>query len=138
MEDAEEAGPDYCRYYGNSEACTPPASGCVPLAGIKLARYVLLFYSEACDSTLQMEAGEFKDRAPLPPDEIQAYIDTADHGYRRITDPEVVVRRVEEYARSVLDLEPGERVFRNAEEAVPPISERGANTPMEEPVARRA
>ena len=70
-----------------------------------------------------MERDEFRRRAPLPPEQVEAYIDTSERGHERIADPELVVQRVWEYARSALDLQPGERVFRSAEETwEPPLS----------------
>jgi hypothetical protein len=54
---------------------------------------------------------------------VEAYIDTAEYGYRRIYDPEIVVQRVWEYARAVLALEHGERVPRVPGRFVPPGDE---------------
>lgn len=81
-----------------------------------MARFVLQFYSEATEQTLALEVEEFHRKGPLPPKQVEAYVDTPDYGYRHITDPEVVVQRVADYARMVLDLKPGERVFRSPEE----------------------
>jgi hypothetical protein len=44
-------------------------------------------------------------------------------GYERITDPEIVVERVADDARRVMDLKPGEVIFRSPEE--PHHSSRG-------------
>jgi len=88
-----------------------------------MARYVIQFYSEATEETLAMEREQFRRRAPLPPKQVEAYIDTPEFDYRHITDPDLVVQRVWEYARAVLDLKPGERIFRSPEETwEPPLS----------------
>lgn len=116
LEDVRAHGPCLCRYYSDRKLCSAPRFGCVQAAGLKVARYVLQFYSEATEQTLLMEVQEFRRRAPLPPDGVVAYIDTSEWGYRRITDPEFVVLRVADYARRVLDLKPGEVIFRSPEE----------------------
>ena len=122
FEDAEKREERPCEHYPERRECSPPSFGCVALAGAAMARYVIQFYSEATDDTLAMEREEFRRRAPLPP-QVEAYVDPSERGYQRITDPEQVVQRVWEYARAVLDLKPGERVFRSAEEAwTPPLS----------------
>jgi hypothetical protein len=121
--DVDKQGRTPCRYYPDRKECAPPGFGCVQLAGVAMARYVLQFYSEATEETLAMEKAEFRRRAPLPPEDVEAYVDTPDEGYRRITDPDLVVERVWEYACAVLDLKPGERIFRGTEESwEPPIS----------------
>jgi hypothetical protein len=81
-----------------------------------MARYVLQFYSEASEEALAMEKDQFRRRAPLPPKRVETYIDTPEYNYRRITDPDLVVQRVWEHAQAVLDLKPGERIFRASEE----------------------
>ena len=127
FEDAEKGGGRSCQFYPERRECSPPSFGCVQLAGAAMARYVIQFYSEATEDTLAMEREEFRRRAPLPPGQVEAYIDPSEQGYQRITDPEQVVRRVWEYARAVLDLKPGERIFRSAEETwTPPLGEQGA------------
>jgi len=127
FEDAEKRGARPCQFYPERRDCSAPAFGCIQVAGAAMARYVIQFYSEATDDTLAMEREEFRRRAPLPPEQVQAYIDGSEHGYERITDPELVVQRVWEYARAVLDLKPGERVFRSAEETwTPPLSAQSA------------
>jgi hypothetical protein len=121
--DVDKQGRTPCRYYPERSECSAPRFGCVQLAGAAMARYLLQFYSEATEETLAMEKEEFRRRAPLPPDQVEAYIDTPDEGYRQVTDPDLVVERVWEYARAVLDLKPGERIFRSSEETwEPPIS----------------
>ena len=101
--------------------------GCVQLAGAALARYVIQSYSETSEDMLATEREEFRRRVPLPPQQVEAYIDTSERGYQGITDPEQVVQRVWEHARAVLDLKPDERVFRSAEEAwTPPLNAEAA------------
>jgi len=123
FEDAEKSGGKPCEFYPERRECSAPSFGCVQVAGAAMARYVVQFYSEATEDTLAMERDEFRRRAPLPPEQVEAYVDASERGHQRITDPEVVVQRVWEYARAVLDLKPGERVFRSAEETwTPPLS----------------
>jgi hypothetical protein len=129
FEDAEKGGRRPCQFYPERRECSPPSFGCVQLAGAAMARYVIQFYSEATEDTLAMEREEFRRRAPLPPGQVEAYVDPSEQGYQRITDPEQVVQRVWEYARAVLDLKPGERIFRSAEETwTPPLGEPGARS----------
>jgi hypothetical protein len=116
FEDAKKHGWTPCPFYREGSGCSSSAYGCVQLAGVKMARYVLQFYSEASEVALDMERDQFQRRAPLPPKRVEAYIDTPEYNYRRITDPDLVVQRVWEYACAVLDLKPGERVFRASEE----------------------
>jgi hypothetical protein len=54
----------------------------------------------------------------LPPDRVEGYVDT-EAAFRWVTNPEVVVERARKYARAVLDLRPGERIFRSPQEHVP-------------------
>ena len=130
LADAKARGMDICRNYADRRECSLPRYGCVRLAGLKVARYMLLFYLEASERTMDMEVEEFHKRAPLPPYQVEAYIDTPQYLHRQITDPETVVQRVGEYARAVLDLKPGERIFRASEEPVPPAKEEGAGIPQ--------
>jgi hypothetical protein len=145
FEDAKSHGWAACPFYRQGRGCSSSSSyGCVQLAGVKMARYVLQFYSEASEETLAMEMDQFRRRAPLPPNQVEAYIDTPDHNYRRITDPDLVVQRIWEYAQAVLDIKPGERVFRATEEEwTPPLAVEAEPTAagderMEPPPARRA
>ncbi len=140
FEDAEKRAGKPCQFYPERSGCSPSSFGCVQLAGAAMARYVIQFYSEATEETLAMEREEFRRRAPLPPDQVEAYIYSAEGGHQRITDPELVVQRVWEYARAVLDLKPGERVFRSAEETwTPPLNAQLANAGEEgAPPAPRA
>jgi hypothetical protein len=143
FDDAKKSGWTPCPFYREGRGCTSSSYGCVQLAGVKMARYVLQFYSEASEEALALERDQFQRRAPLPPKRVEAYIDTPEYNYRRITDPDLVVQRVWEYARSVLDLQPGERVFRASEEDWAPPVAVGAESPaasdesMKPPPARR-
>ena len=116
MEDAEARGQTACRYYPDRKECSPPDFGCIQQAGTAIARNVIQFYSEATNETLSIEREEFKKRAPLPPDKLKAYIDIPERDFQLITDPELVVQRACEYARAVLGLKAGERIFRSPEE----------------------
>ena len=144
FEDAKKRGWTPCPFYREETGCSSSSYGCVQLAGVKMARYVLLFYSEASEQALAMERDEFQRRAPLPPKRVEAYIDTPEYNYRRITDPDIAVRRVWEYAQAVLDLKPGERVFRASEEewtapvAVEAEVPEASDKKVEPPPARRA
>ena len=144
FEDAKRHGWEPCPFYRQGHGCSSSSYGCVQLAGVKMARYVLQFYSEASEETLAMERDQFRRRAPLPPNQVEAYIDTPEHNYQRITDPDLVIERIWEYARAVLDIKPGERVFRATEEEwTPPLAVEAEPTAasdesMEPPPARRA
>jgi hypothetical protein len=105
-----------CSHRTDRSECADPRFGCVQVAGVKMARYVIDFYAEATERTLAIEKEEFRRRAPFPPDKMEAYIDIPERNYQHITDPEVITQRVWEYARSVLDLKPGEEIFRSSEE----------------------
>jgi len=120
FQDARRRGWAFCPFYPDRRECSPPACGCIAVSGTRMARYVLQFYSEATEETLAMEREHFRWRAPLPPEDVEAYIDISEHDHRRITDPHQVVQRVWEYARAVLDLKPGERIFRSPEESWEP------------------
>jgi hypothetical protein len=144
FEDAKKSGWTACPFYRQGRGCSSVSSGCVQLAGVKMARYVLQFYSEASEETLAMEMERFRRRAPLPPNQVEAYIDTPEHSYRRITDPDLIVQHISDYARAVLDIKPGERVFRASEEEwTPPLdveaeSKAAGDESMEPPPTRRA
>lgn len=120
VENARARGPTRCPYYDNRSECWSSRFRCIQLAGVKVARYVLEFYAEASERTLAMEMEEFRRRAPLPPNQVESYVDTRDYLYRRITDPDVVVQRVWAYASAVLDLRPDERIFRSSVDLTPP------------------
>jgi len=120
FEDAQRHGPKPCPLLDEPEKCSPPRFGCIAEAGARMARCVLRFYTQASEETLALDRDFFRRRGPLPPEDVEAYIDTAEYGHRRITDPKVVVQRVWEFARAVLDLKEGERVLRAPGRFVPP------------------
>ena len=120
--DAQAMGQKRCKYYFQRELCMPPRFVCVRMAGLKVAQHVLKFYSEVTEETLAMEIEEFRKGGPMPPKWVEAYIDTPEFGSRQITDRDLVVQRVADYARKVLDLKPGEKVFRSPEEPPAPPS----------------
>jgi hypothetical protein len=120
FEDAKRRGWTPCPFYDERPSCSPPSVGCIAVAGARMARNVLQFYTEASEHTLGMDRDFFRLRAPLPPKQVEAYIDTGEHDHRRITDPDLVVQRVWEYARAALDLEEGERAPRRPGRFVPP------------------
>ncbi|MBI2873106.1 MAG: hypothetical protein HYY00_07980 [Chloroflexi bacterium] len=126
LPDVKEHGAELCPYHTDRRQCSLPRYGCVRVAGLKVARYLLLFYGEASQRTLALEVEEFRQRAPLPPRQLEAYVDTPNYHLRQVTDPQLVVQRVSEYASAVLDLKPGERVFRASDEGTPPLKEPGA------------
>lgn len=123
FENAKRHGSSVCPYYPQRSLCSPPRFGCVAVAGARMARCVLQFYTEASEHTLAMDRDFFRRRGPLPPKQVEAYIDTAEYGHRLITDPDLVAQRVWEYARAALDLEPGERVPRRPGRFMPPGEE---------------
>jgi hypothetical protein len=123
FEDAQRRGPRSCPFLDEQEKCSPPRFGCVAVAGARMARCVLQFYTQASEETLALDREFFRRRGPLPPKDVEAYIDTAEYGYRRIYDPNLVVERVYEYARAALDLKEGERVPRAPGRFVPPDEE---------------
>jgi hypothetical protein len=145
FEDAKKSGWSACPFYRPGSGCSASSSGCIQLAGVKMARYVLQFYSEASEETLAMEMEQFRRRAPLPPNQVEAYIDTPEHNYRRISDPDQILQHIADYARAVLDIKPGERVFRATveEDWTPPLEVEAEATAagdesMEPPPSRRA
>ncbi len=105
-----------CSHHTDRSECHNPRFGWVQVAGAKMARYVVEFYIEATEKTLAMEKEYFRQRAPLPPNKLEAYIDIPERNFQHITDPEISAQRVWEYARAVLDLKPGEEIFRDSEE----------------------
>jgi hypothetical protein len=110
-----------CPLASDPAKCSPPRFGCVRVAGARMARAVIQFYTEASEATLAMDRDFFRRRSPLPPKAVGAYVDP-EHGFRHISDPEQVVQRVWEHARAVLDLQPGERVRRQVGRYTPPAS----------------
>lgn len=115
FEDGQVSGLRACPFYPERRDCSPPDAACVHLAGAAMARYVLQFYDEASEETLATELEEFRQRAPMPPDTVKAYVEPQDHELLRIEEPDQVVQHVGDYARAVLNLKPGERVSRSAE-----------------------
>ncbi len=122
VKDAQARGQKRCKYYYERELCSPPRFVCVRMAGLKVAQHVLSFYSEVTEETLAMEIEEFRKGAPMPPRWVEAYIDTPEYSSQKITDPELVVQRVADYARKVLDIKPGEKTFRSSEDPPPPAT----------------
>lgn len=98
-----------CQFHGKQAECSPPRFGCVQMAGVKVARYVVEFYSEPSEEALELEMKEFRRYAPLPPDRAEAYVDGRGAEYLRLTDPEEIVARVRDCARTLLNLEGGKR-----------------------------
>ncbi len=113
---AQARGQERCKYYFERELCSPPRFICVRVAGLKLAQQVLGFYREASEETLAMEIEEFRKNGPMPPETVEAYIDTPEYDSRKLTDPDIVLQRVADYARKVLDLKPGQRIRRSSQD----------------------
>ena len=107
---AQGRGQIRCKYFSDRKSCSPPRFGCIKLAGLRVARSVLQFYDEATEKNLGLEIEQFLRKGSLPPEQVEAYVDTPDYGNRYVTDPGLVFQRVADYARKVLDLKPGERV----------------------------
>ena len=105
-----------CKYFSDRKSCSPPRFDCIKLAGLRVVRSVLQFYDEATEQNLGLEIEQFFHKGPLPPEQLEAYVDTPDYGCRHITDPGLVAPRVADYARKVLDLKPGERVPRSTKD----------------------
>jgi len=122
--DARARGQIRCKSLSDRKSCSPPRFGCIKLAGLRVARSVLQFYDEATEQNLAIEIEQFFHKGPLPPEQMEAYVDTLDYGCRHITDPGLVAQRVADYARKVLDLKPGERVLRSTEDPPPPSPQR--------------
>ena len=136
LEDVRSTGGRVCRYQSARHECSPPSYGCVQVAGLKVARNVLVLQSEASEKTLSLEVGAFQARAPLPPDQVRAYVDTPEREYRRLSDPQLVVERVGEYARAVLGLKPAERVVRQPEGPMASSVEDGTKASQEKESTR--
>jgi hypothetical protein len=109
FEDAMRQAVVECPYAADRAQCAPPRFACIRVAGARMARAVIQFYTEASEETLALDREFFRRRGPLPGQGLEAYLDP-ERGFQRITDPEQVVQRVWEHARAVLDLEPGEHV----------------------------
>ena len=116
VSDSRAHGQTRCKFFSDRKTCSPPRFGCIMLAGLRVARSVLQFYKEATEQNLAIEIEQFFRKGSLPPEQVEAYVDTPDYGNRYVTDPGVVVQRVADYARKVLDLKPGERVPRSTKD----------------------
>ena len=122
VSDSRSHGQIRCKYFSDRKSCSPPRFGCIKMAGLRVARSVLQFYDEATEQNLALEIEQFFRKGSLPPDQLEAYVDTPEYGNRYVTDPDVVAQRVGDYARKVLDLKPGERVSRSTEDPLNLIS----------------
>ncbi len=122
FEDAKRQAAVECPYAADTAQCSQPRFGCVRVAGARMARAVIQFYTEASEETLALDRDFFRLRGPLPPKAVEAYVDP-EHGFQRITDPAQVVQRVCEHARAVLGLRPGERVPRQVGRYAPPAAD---------------
>ena len=109
FEDAMRQAAVECPYAADRAQCSPPRLACIRVAGARMARAVIQFYTEASEETLALDREFFRRRGPLPGQGLEAYVDP-ERGFQRITDPEQVVERVREHARAVLGLQPGEHV----------------------------
>lgn len=116
VSDSRAHGHIRCKYFSDRKSCSPPRFGCIKLAGLRVARSVLDFYDAATEKNLGLEIEQFFHKGPLPPEQMEAYVDTPDYGCQHITDPGLVAQRVADYARKVLDLKPGERVPRSTKD----------------------
>lgn len=114
--DARAHGQIRCKFFSHRKSCSPPRFGCIKLAGLRVARSVLEFYDAATEKNLRLEIEQFLRKGPLPPEQVEAYVDTPDYGNRYVTDPAFVVQLVADYAHKVLDLKPGERVPRSTKD----------------------
>jgi len=118
--DARARGQTRCPYFSHREGCSPPRFECIKVAGLKLARRVLECHAEATEETLALEIEHFAKTGPLPPHQVEAYVYTSELGCKHISDPALVLQRVADYARQVLDLKPGERIFRSTRDPLHP------------------
>ncbi len=119
---SDAQGQTRCRYYAERQLCSPPRFDCVKVAGLRVARRVLECHGESTEQTLALEIEHLDRTTPLPPEQLEAYVDTSEFGCRYITDPGLVLQRVADYARKVLDLKPGERIFRSTKNPLHPDS----------------
>jgi hypothetical protein len=111
-----------CPYAAEHAQCSPPRFACIRVAGARMARAVIQFYTEASEETLALDREFFRRRGPLPGQVVEAYIDP-DHGFQRVTDPALVVQRVWEHAHAVLGLESGEHVRHQVGHYTPPTGD---------------
>jgi hypothetical protein len=122
FEDAMQQAVVECPYAADPAQCSPPRFACVRVAGARMARAVIQFYTEASEETLTLDREFFRRRGPLPAQGVEAYVDP-EHGFQRITDPEQVVQRVWEHARAVLGLQAGEHVLHQFGRYAPPAGD---------------
>jgi len=122
FEDAMRQAIVECPYAADRAQCSPPRFACVRVAGARMARAVIQFYTEASEETLALDREFFRRRGPLPGQGVEAYIDP-EGGFQRITDPGQAVQRVWEHARAVLDLQPGEHVRHQVGHYAPPAGD---------------
>jgi hypothetical protein len=122
FEDAMQQAVVECPYAADRSQCSPPRFACVRVAGARMARAVIQFYTEASEETLALDREFFRRRGPLPGRGVEAYVDP-EHGFQRITDPAQVVQRVWEHARAVLGLAAGEHVRHQVGHYAPPASD---------------
>jgi hypothetical protein len=111
-----------CPYAADPAQCSAPRFACIRVAGARMARAVIQFYTEASEETLALDREFFRRRGPLPGHGVVAYVDP-EHGFKRIADPEQVMQRVWEHARAVLGLQPGEHVRHQIGHYAPPASD---------------
>ena len=122
FEDAMRQAVVECPYAADHAQCSPPRFACVRVAGARMARAVIQFYTEASEETLALDREFFRRRGPLPGQGVEAYIDP-ERGFQRITNPQRVVQRVWEHASAVLGLEPGEHVLHRVGHYTPPAGD---------------
>ena len=119
FEDAKRQAVVECPYGAGRAECPPPGLGCIRVAGARMARAVIQFYTEASEETLALDREFLRRRGLLPGKGVEAYVGP-ECGFQRITDPQQVVQRVWEHARAVLGLQPGEHVRRQVGRYAPP------------------
>ena len=119
FEDAMRQAVVECPYAADHAQCSPPRFACIRVAGARMARAVIQFYTEASEETLALDREFFRRRGPLPGQGVEAYVDP-ERGFQRLTDPAQVVQRVWEHAGAVLGLEPSEHVRHQVGHYLPP------------------
>ena len=122
FEDAMRQAVVQCPYAADTAQCFAPRFACIRVAGARMARAVIQFYTEASEETLALDREFFRRRGPLPGHGVEAYVDP-ERGFQRITDPEQAVQRVWEHARAVLGLQPGEHVRHQVGHYAPPAGD---------------
>jgi hypothetical protein len=122
FEDAMRQGVVECPFAADRAQCSPPRFACVRVAGARMARAVIQFYTEASEETLTLDREFFRRRGPLPGQGVEAYVDP-ERGFQRITDPGQAVQRVWEHAHAVLGLQSGEHVRHQVGHYAPPAGD---------------